>query len=264
VYGREEGNTFFCSYDVQLTATGEAGSEGVWSRVRFTLTTSKGGHTVRDTVSGGVLAEIVGTARIQPGQTLRAPLASGFRFPNNSLDNASEGAHSAEWEIQYVTGREVRSAFYRVVCREPLPPTGPPAGRYALVSIDGTLVPAWSRYYQVAADTLEFYADTTVSGREYQMNRDGGVYMSTTYRRKYRFLHRDTLAFQRSGGPDLAGLQQRYVRKSTSLVYEDNAGFATIRWRYDPVIPPADLPRLGRVTLLPLAPRAPTAAASSP
>jgi hypothetical protein len=258
-----EGTVFFCSYDLELTATGDPGSEGTWSRIRLTLTTTKGGHTVTDTVPSAVLAEIVGTAKIQPGQTLRAPFASGLRFPDYSLDHATDGAHVAEWEIQYATGREVRSAFYRVDCREPLPPTGPPAGRYALISIDGIAVPAWSRYYQVAADTLEFYADTTVSGREYQMDRNGGVYMATTYQRKYRMIHRDTLAFQRSGGPDVPSLQQRYVRKGTSLEYQDN-GYAPIRWRYDPVVPPANMPRFRRVTLLPLAARAPSAVESSP
>jgi hypothetical protein len=255
VDGRAEGNTFRCSYEVQLTATGSEGSEGVWATVRRTMVTTRGGHWVSDTVSGKELASLVGTDRIRPGQTLRAQLLSGFIFPSNSVENAADGAHEATWDILYLTGGELRSTQYTMRCHEPAPPAGPPAGRYALVSINGTPVPAWGRSFQIAADTLEFYADTTYSGRAYPISSTSGQYLSVTARRKYQILSRDTLALQRVGGAEVGA--QRVVRKGTSLVYVDSMGWPAIRWRYDPVAGPASVSHMAQMPLLPLVPRIP-------
>lgn len=255
MYGRAEGTTFSCAYEVQLSATGGSGSEGVWSALRRTMVTTKGRYSVSDTASGEAVAEMVGSNRIRQGETLRAQLLSGFRFPNNSLDNPADGEHTATWEIDYVTGGEVRSTSYSIQCREPLPLTEPLAGRYALVSINGVPVPTWSRNYQVAADTLEFYADTTVSGRAYEIDRDSRTHLFRTLRRKYRILSRDTISLQREGGPDLEQAQLRMVRKGASLVYVDSSGWPTFRWRYDPVVVPTNASHLARMPILLLAPR---------
>lgn len=255
MYGRAEGTTFSCAYEVQLTAAGSPGSEGVWSALRRTMVTTKAQYSVSDTASGEAVAEMVGSNRIRPGETFRAQLLSGFRFPNNSLDNPADGDHTATWEIDYVTGGQVRSTSYSMQCRDPLPLTEPLAGRYALVSINGNPVPTWNRNYQIAADTLEFYADTTVSGRAYSIDEFSRTHLFRTIRRKYRVLSRDTFTLQRSGGPDVEGLQERFVRKGASLVHVDSTRGSTFRWRYDPVVVPTDASHLAQRPILPLAPR---------